>query len=68
VFAIRVAAFIISLLLVTGSVETEDGWFIALAVLTGLSLFGWWAMPPRLYFRWPFRDTGRRRLRWQDEW
>jgi hypothetical protein len=62
-FAIRVAAFIISLLLLTEAVAPEDGWFIALTVLTGLSLFGWIGRAPRIYI-----GPRVRRLRWQDEW
>jgi hypothetical protein len=61
VFAIRVAAFIISLLLVTGAVATEQGWFIALTVFTGLSVFGW-SGAPRIYI-----GPRSGRLGWQDE-
>ena len=63
-FTIRVAAFIISLLLVTHAVAWEDGWLIALSVLTGLSLFGWFAPAPRIYFN----GWRPRRLRWRDGW
>ncbi len=62
-FAIRVAAFIISVLLATHAVQPDDGWFIALAVLTGLALFSWVGRTPRVYLGWP-----RRALRWVDEW
>jgi len=61
-FGIRVAAFIISVLLLTHSVVPSDGWFIALAVLTGLSLFAWSARVPRIYI-----GPRLRRLRWLDE-
>jgi hypothetical protein len=63
VFTIRVAAFIISLLLVTGAVEASQGWFASLAVLTGLSIFGWSGRAPRIYagprtgLRWRHEDA-----------
>lgn len=42
----RLAAFIIALLLLGGSVDTTRGWLIALVVLTGLAAirprFWWW--------------------------
>ncbi len=62
-FAMRVAIFVISLLLVTGAVEPGDGWFVALAVLSGLSLVRFFGDGPRIYI-------GRRRadgLRWIDD-
>lgn len=62
-FAIRVAAFIISLLLVTDAIAASQGWYIALTVLTGLSLFGWAGRAPRVYAGWQSR-----RGRWQQEW
>jgi len=34
----RLSVFIIALLLLAGAVEPSKGWFIALAVLSGLSL------------------------------
>ena len=58
-FAIRVTVFIISLLLVTSAVDPDKGWFIALAVLSGLSMFGL-SGPPRVYF-------GGRRWRWLED-
>ncbi len=61
-FAIRVATFIISLLLAIEAVEPDQGWFIALAVLTGLSIFGFTGLVPRIYI------GGRpRRWRWLDQ-
>ncbi len=58
----RVAIFIISLLLVTGAVDPVNGWFIALAVLSGLSMFGFGGWRPLFYMR------GRgRRWRWLDD-
>lgn len=61
-FGIRIAAFILSVLMATHAVAPDDGWFIALAVLSGLSLFGWYARTPRIYVGWRPRS-----LRWQDE-
>ncbi len=58
-FAIRVTIFIISLLLVTEAVEMDKGWFIALAVLSGISMLGF-AGPPRIYL-------GGRRWRWLED-
>ena len=44
-FSIKVAAFIISILLLAEAVEPSEGWYIALTVLTGLSLFSWGGLP-----------------------
>jgi hypothetical protein len=41
-------------------VSPDDGWFIALAVLSGISVLGWWSSPV-----WSFTGRGRR---WQEEW
>ena len=61
-FPIRVTIFIISLLLVTEAVEPSQAWFIALAVLTGLSMVGGGVIGPRIYI------GGRsRRWRWLNE-
>jgi len=81
---LRIAAFIISLLLATKAVGPDEGWFIALAVLTGLSVFGFVFALPRLYFRLlgrlaraavrfggdapPIYSNRPRRWRWLDEW
>jgi hypothetical protein len=43
----RLAAFIVSLLLLAGSVEPVQGWLITLVVLTGLAAF-------RVHVFWPF--------------
>ena len=73
-FPIRVTIFIISLLLVTEAVEPSQAWFIALAVLTGLSIFGGGGFP---FFwggpwdrRWRDRQSRGPRppWRWGDEW
>lgn len=57
------AIFIISILLLTESVEPTQGWFIALTVLSALSLFGWFGrllfFPfGRLFGRGFFRNWG----------
>jgi hypothetical protein len=43
----RLAAFILSLLLLAGTVEATTGWLAAVAVFTGLAAF-------RLHLFWPF--------------
>jgi len=60
-FPIRVTIFIISLLLVTEAVEPSQAWFIALAVLAGLSMVGG-GFGPRIYI-----GSGSRRWRWLNE-
>ncbi len=52
----RLTVFIIALLLLAGAVEPSQGWLIALAVVSGLSLF-WWRP-----FGWLFRGP-----RWRDD-
>ncbi len=62
-FAARVTIFIISLLLVTEAVDPSQGWFIALAVLSGLSMVGLGGVGPRIFI-----GNRGRRWRWQDQW
>jgi hypothetical protein len=59
-FTIRVAAFIVSLLLLSRAVEPVQGWFIALVVLTGLSILSLGPARPRIYLGSRFR-------RWVDD-
>ncbi len=58
----RLAVFVISLLLLTGVVQPSDGWFAALAVLSGLSLVHFMGRGPRIYIGRP-----RTRMRWTDD-
>ena len=54
---LRLTIFIIALLLVAGAIEPTHGWLVAIAVLSGLSLFRirpwrWIEGPPRRWTRW----------------
>lgn len=60
-FAIRLTAFVVSLLLLSGAVQEGTGWFLALSVLTGVTLVTW-ARAPRIYIgAGPWS-------RWQGRW
>src|SRR3972149_6847894 len=59
-FAVRVAAFVISVLFLVDAVEPTEGWFIALVVLTGLSILGWGGPPLPVLLLWGALDKGRR--------
>ena len=73
----RLTVFIIAVLLLAGTVEPSRGWFIALTVVSGLSLvfhrgwwwpFGWWS--PRRYDRFARRMARRfeREWAWDADW
>ncbi len=49
----RLAAFIIALLLLGGAIDPTQGWLIALVVVTGLGMFRW-----RWYYAHPVVDVG----------
>ena len=49
----RLAAFILALLLLAGTIDPTQGWLIALVVVTGLAMFRW-----RWYYGHPVVDIG----------
>jgi hypothetical protein len=65
-FAIGLAAFVIALLLTTGALDPADeGWLIALTVLTGIQAF----FPRRTAWWWHWRYGYPRRSRaWAGGW
>ena len=66
-FAVRVAAFVISVLFLVDAVEPTEGWFIALVVLTGRSILGWGGRPfPMFFWGGPWNRRWRDR-RWRDD-
>ena len=74
-FGARIIALTIAILLATHVIQPSDGWFIALAVLIGLSMLRSLFVLPWTVARWTFRDFGNRdwgrgwrRNRWADEW
>jgi hypothetical protein len=73
-FGTRTIALIIALLLATHVIQPSDGWFIALAVLIGLSMLRSVITAPWHIVRWTagrtYRDWGAgwRNRRWADEW
>lgn len=58
-YTLRVAAFIISLLLAVGVIDPAPAWLIGLTVLTGISLLGSRFLVPPVYIR---------TRRWADDW
>ncbi len=60
-FPVRVALLVIAILLVSGSVEPDHGWFVALTVLSAVSLLGGGGLIPHVHLggnhrRWRLRD------------
>ena len=49
----RLAAFILALLLLGGAIDPTQGWLIALVVVTGLGMFRW-----RWWYGYPVIDIG----------
>ena len=60
-FAIRIALLIISILLLSGAVEPERGWFIALTVLASVSVLGSRTVSPLIQI-----GPGRHSRHWRD--
>lgn len=58
-YTVRVAAFIISLLLAIGVIGPAPAWLMILTVLTGISLLGSRFLVPPIYIR---------ARRWADDW
>jgi hypothetical protein len=73
-FGARIIALTIAILLAAHVIQASDGWFIALAVLIGLSMLRSLFVLPWSVVRWSLRDLGARdwgrvrRNRWADEW
>ena len=63
-FAVRIALLTISILLLSGAVEPERGWFIALTVLASVSVLGSRTVSPLIQIG-PGR-AGRHDFRWRD--
>ncbi|HYM16140.1 MAG TPA: hypothetical protein VEZ14_11320 [Dehalococcoidia bacterium] len=65
---LRLAAFVLAVLLLAGTIDPTRGWLIALSVVTGLSIF-----MPRMFMLDPFGFDRRHRLhrrawRWDWDW